>query len=193
MTWLVAGLGNPGDRHARTRHNIGAMVVDELAARAGERFRKARFIPADVAEIRADGERVLLVKSHTYMNESGPAYTSVAKKNRITPDHVAAVHDELDLPFGALRVKFGGSTAGHHGLDSLAAALRTPDFYRLRLGIGRPPGRQDPADFVLEPFGKREQADAAVLVGDAADAALSLVRDGVAATQDRFNRRGQKE
>lgn len=193
MTWLVAGLGNPGDRYARTRHNIGAMVVDELAARAGERFRKARFIPADVAEIRADGERVLLVKSLTYMNESGPAYASVAKKNRITPDHVAAVHDELDLPFGALRVKFGGSTAGHHGLDSLAAALRTPDFYRLRLGIGRPPGRQDPADFVLEPFGRREQADAAVLVGDAADAALSLVRDGVAATQDRFNRPGPKE
>jgi len=193
MTWLVAGLGNPGDRHARTRHNIGAMVVDELAARAGERFRKARFIPADVAEIRADGERVLLVKSHTYMNESGPAYASVAKKNRITPDHVVAVHDELDLPFGALRVKFGGSTAGHHGLNSLAAALRTPGFHRLRLGIGRPPGRQDPADFVLEPFGKREQADAAVLVGDAADAVLSLVRDGLAATQDRFNRPGPKE
>lgn len=193
MTWLVAGLGNPGDRHARTRHNVGAMVADELAGRAGERPRKARFIPADVAEIRADGERVLLVKSHTYMNESGPAYASVARKNRIAPDHVVAVHDDLDLAFGALRVRFGGSTAGHHGLDSLVAALRTPDFYRLRLGIGRPPGRHDPVDFVLEPFRKRQEADVAVLVGDAAEAVLSLVRDGLAATQDRFNRPGPKE
>jgi len=192
MTWLVAGLGNPGERYAGTRHNVGAMVVEELAERAGERFRKARFVPADVAEIKADGERVLLVKSRTFMNESGPAYASVAKKNDVPPDHVIAAHDELDLAFGALRVKFGGSTAGHHGLDSLVAALRTPDFYRLRLGIGRPPGRQDPLDFVLRPFSRKEAEVVAVLIDDAADAALSLVRHGLSPTQDRYNRSGPR-
>lgn len=192
MTWLVAGLGNPGERYAGTRHNVGAMVVEELAERAGERFRKARFVPADVAEIAAEGERVLLVRSRTFMNESGPAYASLAKKNDVPPDHVIAAHDELDLAFGALRVKVGGSTAGHHGLDSLVAALRTPDFYRLRLGIGRPPGRQDPLDFVLRPFSKKEAEVVAVLIDDAADAALSLVRHGLSPTQDRYNRSGPR-
>jgi PTH1 family peptidyl-tRNA hydrolase len=193
MTWLVAGLGNPGERYAGTRHNVGAMVVDELADRAGERFRKARFVPADVAEITADGERVLLVKSRTFMNESGPAYASVAKKHGIRPDHVIAAHDDLDLAFGALRVKFGGSTAGHHGLDSLVAGLRTPDFHRLRLGIGRPPGRQDQLDFVLRPFSKKEQEEVVVvLVDQAADATLSLARHGLSPTQDRFNRSGPR-
>jgi PTH1 family peptidyl-tRNA hydrolase len=192
MTWLVAGLGNPGERYARTRHNVGAMVVEELAERAGERLRKARFVPADVAEIKADGERVLLVKSRTFMNESGPAYASVARKHEVRPDQVIAAHDDLDLAFGALRVKFGGSTAGHHGLDSLVAALRTPDFYRLRLGIGRPPGRQDPLDFVLRPFSKKEAEVVAVLIDDAADAALSLVRHGLSPTQDRYNRSGPR-
>src|SRR5205809_4792097 len=142
MTWLVAGLGNPGERYARTRHNVGAMVVDELADRAGERFRKARFVPADVAEITADGERMLVVKSRTFMNESGPAYASVAKKHDVAPDHVIAAHDDLDLAFGALRVKFRGSTAGHHGLISLVGADRTPEFYRLQPAIGLPAGRQ---------------------------------------------------
>jgi PTH1 family peptidyl-tRNA hydrolase len=192
MTWLVAGLGNPGERYAGTRHNVGAMVVDELANRAGERFRKARFVPADVAEITADGERILLVKSRTFMNESGPSYASVARKHDIQPDHVIAAHDDLDLAFGALRVKFGGSTAGHHGLDSMVAGLRTPDFHRLRLGIGRPPGRQDPLDFVLRPFSKKEQEEVVVLVDQAAEATLSLARHGLSPTQDRFNRSGPR-
>jgi PTH1 family peptidyl-tRNA hydrolase len=192
MTWLVAGLGNPGERYAGTRHNVGAMVVDELANRAGERFRKARFVPADVAEITADGERMLLVKSRTFMNESGPSYASVARKHDIQPDHVIAAHDDLDLAFGALRVKFGGSTAGHHGLDSLVAGLRTPDFHRLRLGIGRPSGRQDPLDFVLRPFSKKEQEVMVDLVDQAADATLSLARHGLSPTQDRFNRSGPR-
>jgi PTH1 family peptidyl-tRNA hydrolase len=192
MTWLVAGLGNPGERYAGTRHNVGAMVVDELANRAGERFRKARFVPADVAEITADGERMLLVKSRTFMNESGPLYASVARKHDIQPDHVIAAHDDLDLAFGALRVKFGGSTAGHHGLDSMVAGLRTPDFHRLRLGIGRPPGRQDPLDFVLRPFSKKEQEEVVVLVDQAAEATLSLARHGLSPTQDRFNRSGPR-
>ncbi|HZP90574.1 MAG TPA: aminoacyl-tRNA hydrolase [Actinomycetota bacterium] len=192
MTWLVAGLGNPGDRYARTRHNLGAMVAEELARRSGERLRKARFVPADVAEIAADGERVLLARAHGWMNDSGPAYASIAAKRRIAPDHVIAVHDELDLPFCALRIKFGGSTAGHHGVDSLVGALRTPEFYRVRLGIGRPPGRQDPVDFVLEPFAAREEADVALLVDDAADAVVTLVREGLRAAQDRYNRSGPR-
>ena len=192
MTWLVAGLGNPGERYARTRHNLGAMVADELAREEGERFRKVRFIPVDVAEIKVDGERVLLAKSHRWMNESGPSYAGLAKKHGVEPDHVIALHDELDLAFGALRVKFGGSTAGHNGLRSLQTALRTAEFLRVRLGIGRPPGRQDPADFVLDPFGKREGADAAILVDDGALAVRSLVRDGLVATQDRFNRAGPR-
>jgi peptidyl-tRNA hydrolase, PTH1 family len=192
MTWLVAGLGNPGDRYANTRHNLGRKVVEELASRAGERFRKARFVPADVAEIRQAAERVLLAESHLYYNESGPVYASLARKHHVVADHVVAVHDDLDLAFGALRVKVGGSTAGNHGLDSMVAGFRTPDFFRVRMGIGRPPGRQDPVDFVLEPFGKRLEADAAAFVDDAADAVLSLVRDGLQAAQDGFNRPGPR-
>src|SRR2546428_5855184 len=192
MTWLVAGLGNPGERYARTRHNLGAMVADELAREEGERFRKVRFIPVDVAEIKVDGERVLLAKPHRWMHEPGPSYAGLAKKHGVEPDHAIALHDELDLAFGALRVKFGGSTAGHNGLRSLQTALRTAEFLRVRLGIGRPPGRQDPADFVLDPFGKREGADAAILVDDGALAVRSLVRDGLVATQDRFNRAGPR-
>jgi len=193
MTWLVAGLGNPGERYAKTRHNVGVMVVEELARRSGERLRKVRFVPADLAETKADGERVLLARSHGWMNESGPAYASLAKKHGVAADHVIAIHDDLDLAFAALRVKLGGSTAGHHGLDSMVGALRTPEFYRIRMGIGRPPGRQDPVDFVLEPFAKREDADVAILVDDAADAVLTLVRDGLRAAQDRFNRSGPRE
>jgi PTH1 family peptidyl-tRNA hydrolase len=192
MTWLVAGLGNPGDRFARTRHNLGRMVVDELARREGERFRKARFIPADVAEVTRGSERLLLAKSQGYMNESGPSYASLAKKRGVPPDHVIAVHDDLDLGFAALRVKLGGSTAGHNGLNSLVEALRTPEFHRVRLGVGRPPGRQDPIDFVLEGFAKREEADVAMLVDDGADAVLSLIDEGLGPTQDRFNRAGPR-
>ena len=192
MTWLVAGLGNPGSRYAKSRHNLGYRVVDELAARANERFKKARFVPADVCEIRESGERVLLGRAHAFMNENGPAFASLARKHHVEPDHVIAVHDEIDLPFGALRVKFGGSTAGHNGVKSLAAALRSQDFYRVRLGVGRPTGRRDPIDWVLEDFAKREAADVSILVDDGADAVLSLVRDGLSETQGRFNRSGPR-
>lgn len=193
MTWLVAGLGNPGDRYARTRHNLGYRVVDELARRSGERFRKVRWVPVDAAEMAEAGERVVLGKAHAFMNENGPAFASLARKQRVESDHVIAVHDEIDLPFGALRVKFGGSTAGHNGLRSLGGSLRTPDFYRVRLGVGRPPGRMDPADWVLKDFAKADEPDVELLVDDGADAVLSLVRDGLQATQDRFNRAGPRE
>jgi PTH1 family peptidyl-tRNA hydrolase len=191
--WLVAGLGNPGDRYATTRHNSGAMVVDAMASAAGERFRKARFVPVETAELTIEGRKVWLAKSFRFMNESGPSYASIAKKHDVPPDHVIAVHDEIDLPFGALKVKIGGSTAGHNGLKSLQQALRTPDFVRVRVGVGRPPGRQDPADFVLQPFAKREEADVAILIDAAADAVVSLIVDGLAATQDKHNRSGSRD
>ncbi len=188
MAWLVAGLGNPGERYQATRHNLGAMVARELAARAGERFRKVRFVPVDAAEISLGEERVLLALAHRFMNESGPAYASLARKRDVPAGRVIAVHDDLDLAFGALRIKLGGSTAGHRGLDSLAGALRTAEFFRVRVGIGRPPGRQDPADFVLDPFPKAERDEVPSLVDLAADAVASLVADGLERTQDRFNR-----
>ena len=168
-------------------------MVDELASREGERFRKARFVPADVCEIREGNERIVLAKSRAFMNESGPAIASLARKHDVEPDHVIAVHDEIDLPFGALRVKFGGSTAGHNGLRSLQQALRTPDFFRVRLGVGRPTGRKSAADWVLDAFAKREESDVAVLVDDGADAVRSLVADGLLPTQDRYNRSAPRE
>jgi PTH1 family peptidyl-tRNA hydrolase len=192
MTWLVAGLGNPGPSYARNRHNLGYMVVDELRSRAGGRFKKARFVPADVCEFSEADQRLVLAKAHAYMNENGPAFASLARKHHVDPDHVIAVHDEIDLPFGALRVKFGGGVAGHNGLRSLAAALRTPDFFRVRLGVGRPRGRKEAADWVLEDFAKREEPDVAMLVDDGADATLSIVRDGLHAAQDRYNRAGPR-
>ncbi len=188
MPWLVAGLGNPGREYANTRHNVGTMVASELVRTAGERFKKVRFLPAEQAELHEGGERVLVVVSTLYMNESGPSYAGVAKKHGVDPAHVIAVHDELEVPAGELRVKFGGGSAGHNGLKSLTQALRTPDYHRVRIGIGRPPGRQDPADFVLAPIGKRDEADIALMVDRAADAVRSLIADGLGPTQDRYNR-----
>ncbi|MEO8292582.1 MAG: aminoacyl-tRNA hydrolase [Actinomycetota bacterium] len=192
MNWLVAGLGNPGDRYGRTRHNVGAMVAEELARATGDRFRKARFLPIDVAETHVGDHRVLVAKSQRFMNEAGPSYASLARKNDVDVARVIAVHDDLDLAAGALRVKSGGSTAGHNGLRSLQQALRSPDFLRVRIGIGRPPGRQDPADFVVEPLPKRQEAEVARLVDDAADAVRTLIVEGLERTQDRFNRPGPR-
>ncbi|SRR5213593_4872475 len=188
MAWLVAGLGNPGDRFAKTRHNLGRMVAEELARSEGLRLKKVRFLPAEMAELREGNERVLLVTSTRYMNESGTSYAGIAKKHDLPPERIVAVHDELEIAPGELRVKLGGGSAGHNGLKSLTQALRTPEYHRVRVGIGRPPGRQDPADFVLEPIGKKDEADVALWVDRAADAVRSLIRDGLAATQDRFNR-----
>jgi PTH1 family peptidyl-tRNA hydrolase len=188
MAWLVAGLGNPGDRYAKTRHNLGQMVAEELARAEGVRLKKVRFLPAHVAELRIDDERVLLVTSTRYMNESGTSYAGVARKQDVPPERIVAVHDELEIPPGELRVKLGGGSGGHNGLKSLTQALRTPEYHRVRVGIGRPPGRQDPADFVLVPIGKKDEAEVARWVDRAAEAVRSLISAGLAATQDRFNR-----
>ena len=190
MTWVVLGLGNPGDRYVATRHNIGAMVVDLLAGDMGERFKKSRFHPVDVAEVHLAGQRVLLAKSRAFMNESGPSYASLVTKAKAQPEQVIVVHDEIDLPLGALRVKCGGGTAGHNGLKSLQQSLHTPEFLRVRLGIGRPPGRQEVADYVLESFGARERPEVGVLVAEGAEAVRTLIGEGLVAAQDRFNRAG---
>jgi PTH1 family peptidyl-tRNA hydrolase len=188
MAWLVAGLGNPDDRYARTRHNLGRMVVEELAREEGERFRKVRFLPVQSAEIRVADERVILARSTRYMNESGQSYASLAKKQGIELGHLVAVHDELDIPAGTIRIKRGGGTSGHNGLRSLDQALRSSDYLRIRVGIGRPPGRQDPSDFVLRPVGTRDETELALLVSHAADATRAVISEGLERTQDRFNR-----
>lgn len=186
--WLVVGLGNPGERYADTRHNIGARVVERLADRLGARLRKVRFNPIEAADARVDGSPLVLARPLTFMNVSGPVVASLARRRGIDHEHVVACHDEIDLAFGSLKIKRGGSTAGHHGLDSLAQGLRSSDFHRVRLGVGRPPGRKDPADYVLEPFAKAEREAVEVLIEEAADAVLTLVRDGLSMAQDRHNR-----
>lgn len=188
MTWVVAGLGNPGDRYAATRHNLGRMVVHELAARAGARLRKVRFMPVEAVDVAIGDECVWLGAATHYMNESGPAYAGLARKHHVDPSRVIAVHDEIEIPPGELRIKLGGGSAGHNGLKSLTSALRSPDYLRVRVGVGRPPGRQDPADFVLQRIQARDEADIAVWVDRAADAVSCLVTEGVAVAQDRFNK-----
>jgi PTH1 family peptidyl-tRNA hydrolase len=191
--WLVAGLGNPGERYARTRHNAGAMVVERLCARLGARLRKVRLVSVFAAEARYQGLPLFLVTPATFMNECGPPIASFGRKRGVPVDRIIACHDDIDLAFGALRIKRGGSTAGHHGLDSMVRAFHSADFHRVRLGVGRPPGRWENVDFLLEPFAKQEVDDVAVLVEDAADAVLSLVTDGLSVTQSRYTRGGVRE
>jgi peptidyl-tRNA hydrolase, PTH1 family len=188
--WLVAGLGNPGERYARTRHNAGAMVVERLADRFGVRLRKVRFLSLFAAEATHEGTPLLLVRPATFMNESGPPIASFARKRRVPVEQVIACHDEIDLAFGALRIKKGGSTAGHHGLDSMVAAFQGSNFYRIRIGVGKPAQRERHVGHVLNSFSKKEREEIEVLIEDAADAVLSLVTDGLEAAQARFNRRG---
>ena len=188
MAWLVAGLGNPGALYTNTRHNAGRLVVDELARAHDVRLRKVRFLPSEAAEFQLDGERVWLVGSTSFMNESGPAFAGFARKHGIEPEEVIAVHDELEIPPGELMLKFGGDTAGHNGLKSLGQALGTQEFLRVRVGIGRPPGRQDPADFVTQPLNRGQRKDLSVTVARAADAVEMLITEGLEAAQQRFNR-----
>ena len=186
---LVVGLGNPGPEYERTRHNIGFRVAEELARRLGATFKRSRH-HALVADARDGDAKLLLAKPQTFMNESGRAVAALARYYRVAPERIVVVHDELDLPFGIVRVKLGGGTAGHNGVGDVASAIG-PGFARVRIGIGRPPGRKDPVDFVLEPFAKREEQDVPALVDLGADAVLAIVRDGVGVAQTEFNRRGE--
>jgi PTH1 family peptidyl-tRNA hydrolase len=189
---LVVGLGNPGPTYASHRHNVGYLVVDELARRLDTRFSVSRGMRAEVAEGRLgplgpDAARIALVKPRTFMNESGGPVAKLLAYYKLTPDRVIAVHDELDINPGQLRVKYGGGDNGHNGLKSLRKSLGTGDFYRVRLGIGRPPGRQAPADFVLTSFPAAQRVELALDVGRAADAVESLVQHGLERTQSAFN------
>jgi PTH1 family peptidyl-tRNA hydrolase len=184
---LVVGLGNPGREYATTRHNVGFMVTDELARRHGGSWRSK--FAGEVADVRLDGARVALLKPQTYMNESGRSAAAAAKFYKVNPEDLLAVHDEVDLEVGRMQARLGGGLAGHNGLRSMASALQSPEFLRLRIGVGRPE-RGDPrpvSDWVLSPF--EPDADVGGLVGRAADAVEVLVREGLEEAQQRFNER----
>lgn len=188
--WLVVGLGNPGPDYAGTRHNVGQMVLDVLAARAGSGFKAHRRGRAEVVEGRLSGPgspRAVLAKPRSYMNESGGPVASLRDSFTVPTERCVLVHDELDIPFGAIRLKLGGGDNGHNGLRSVRRSLGTGDFLRVRVGIGRPPGRQDPADFVLKPFSATERKELDLVLERAADAVEALLVDGLARAQDTYN------
>jgi PTH1 family peptidyl-tRNA hydrolase len=185
--WIVLGLGNPDDEYGNTRHNAGAMVVTRLAERAGTRLKRSSRNRAQVAEIRDGGARVVLARPSSYVNESGGPASLLARWYKTPVERIIVVHDEIDLAFGKLQVRRDGGTAGHNGLKDVAKALGSPDFLRVRIGVGRPPGRKDPADYVLEPIGKRDAEDFSVLIERAADATMDLVHLALERAQDRHN------
>ncbi len=199
--WLVVGLGNPGPQYAGNRHNVGQMVLDELARRAGASFGSkggvlSRRPQAATAEVRigtgpggVPGPRAVLAKPATFMNTSGGPVAALARYYDVPPERVVLVHDELDIPFGDVRLKLGGGEGGHNGLRDTSKALGTKDYLRVRVGIGRPPGRMDAADFVLRDFAKAELKDLPFLLDDAADAVELLVTEGLERAQLRFHTR----
>ncbi|ACZ91247.1 MULTISPECIES: aminoacyl-tRNA hydrolase [Streptosporangium] len=184
--WLVVGLGNPGPEYAGNRHNAGFMVLDELAARAGGRFKVHRS-RAEVLEGRLAGAPAVLAKPLSFMNLSGGPVKALADFYKVDPARVIAVHDELDIPYGALRAKLGGGDNGHNGLKSITKSLATKDYLRVRFGIGRPPGRMDAAAYVLRDFATAERKDLPFLVDRAADMVESLITSGLEPTQNTFH------
>jgi len=190
--WLVVGLGNPGPSYAGHRHNVGYLVADELARRLGSSWRAHKSGRADVVEGRlgvpgTPGPRLVLARPRCYMNETGGPVKALATFYKVPPERIIAIHDELDIGFGTLRTKLGGGDNGHNGLRSMRSSLGTGDFYRVRCGIGRPPGRQDVADFVLSDYSSVERKELPFQVDHAADAVETLVTEGLERTQQRFN------
>lgn len=186
-TWLVVGLGNPGPEYERTRHNVGAMAVETLAQRWGGRLKSDRYTRCDVFDSRWEGHRVVLARGRSYMNESGGAVKALAQHFHVPLELTIIAHDELDIPFATVRVKDGGGDGGHNGLRSVRSALGSGNTVRVRIGIGRPPGRQDPADYVLKPFSGPEREELPALLDRADDAIEAIIRDGVTTAQNRFN------
>jgi PTH1 family peptidyl-tRNA hydrolase len=184
--WLVIGLGNPGPSYAATRHNAGFLVVDLLAQRMGGRF-KAHRGGVDVVEGRIGGTRVVLGKPKSFMNLSGGPTAALRDFFKVPIERIAVVHDELDLPYGTLRLKRGGGDNGHNGLRSITKSIGTREYLRVRFGIGRPPGRQDPADFVLKPFSSVENKELPFHVDRVADAVEALVTESLEAAQNRYH------
>jgi PTH1 family peptidyl-tRNA hydrolase len=187
---LVVGLGNPGDEYARSRHNVGAEVVERLVARHGGRLRRGKE-RSRVDEVRIDGRRVALSIPLTYMNDSGMAVAPLVRRYGVDPEQLVVVHDELDLPVAALQVKSGGGLAGHNGLRSIVSHLHADGFQRVRIGVGKPVTKERGADHVLRGFSKRERADIDVTLEAAADAVETIVIEGVAAAMNRFNARAR--
>jgi len=190
MTWLVAGLGNPGDQYAATRHNVGQMVIDQLVKRHSIKLasHKSRtHIAAYKLGVGIDAHQIILAKSHSYMNETGGPIKALANFYSIEPENIIALHDELDIGFAAIRTKLGGGDNGHNGLKSMTSAFDTPDYYRVRLGIGRPMGQQDPADFVLKQFSKEEKKELDEFIERGADVVEFLIEHGLELTQGKFN------
>lgn len=186
--WLVVGLGNPGPKYATTRHNVGYLVSDVLLGRAGARLTSHKAGRIETADVRLGDAKVTLARPRTYMNEVGAAVGPLASFYKLVPGQLVVVHDELDLDFGQLRIKRGGGNGGHNGLRSIQASLGSAEFYRVRVGIGRPPGRQDAASFVLAPFSSVQRKELQIHVEEAADAVESLIENGLTTTQNAFNR-----
>lgn len=184
--WLIVGLGNPGPGYAGNRHNVGAMVLDVLAGRVGGRF-KAHKGRADLVEGHLCGSRTLLAKPKSYMNLSGGPVAGMRDFFRVPVDRIVVVHDELDIPYGVLRLKAGGGDNGHNGLKSITSALGSKDYLRVRVGIGRPPGRQDPAEYVLKDFAAAEKKELGFHVDRAADAVEALLTGLLEAAQNTFH------
>lgn len=187
-TWLVVGLGNPGPRYELTRHNVGQLVLDELAGRRGETFR-AHKANARVAEtwLRPGAAKLILAKPNSFMNVSGGVVAGLARFYGVEPARVVIVHDELDIPFDSIKLKAGGGHGGHNGVRDIAKALDSSEFARVRVGIGRPTGRQDPADWLLDPFGAAERKNLPILLEDAADAVEQLIDEGLLAAQQKHH------
>lgn len=187
-TWLVVGLGNPGAQYAGNRHNVGQMVADELASRIGATF-KSHKTPSRVAEgfLGPGRPKLVLAKPNSYMNASGGPVSALLKFYSLPIDRLIVVHDELDIPFDTVRLKRGGGHGGHNGLRDIQKAAGSPEFTRVRVGIGRPPGRMDAADYVLRDFAGAEREALPNLLADAADAVESIVTDGLVAAQQRFH------
>jgi PTH1 family peptidyl-tRNA hydrolase len=186
--WLVIGLGNPGLEYVGNRHNAGRMVVEKLADRMGVKFKKHR-ARADIAEGTLSGVPVTLGIPRSYMNVSGGPVAALRDFYKIPPNRIIVVHDELDVPFGEIRLKLGGGAGGHNGLRSVSAALGSPDYFRVRFGIGRPPGRMDPAVFVLRDFGSADRKELPLLIERCADAVEALITDGLGPAQNAFHAR----
>jgi PTH1 family peptidyl-tRNA hydrolase len=184
---LVVGLGNPGPQYAKTRHNVGFMVADLLAGRMGAAFKVHKKSGAEIVTGRLGHKPVVLAKPRTYMNESGRQVGPLAKFYSVSPADVIVIHDDLDIDFGQVRLKLGGGEGGHNGLRSVVNALGTKDFQRVRIGIGRPPGRKDPAAFVLENFSAAERPEVPTLCEMAADACELLIESGLEPAQNQVH------
>jgi PTH1 family peptidyl-tRNA hydrolase len=188
-TALIVGLGNPGPQYETTRHNAGFMVADVLAARIGAKFSSHKKSNSDIVQARLADRSVIVAKPRTFMNLSGQPVAALARFFSVEPANVVVVHDELDIDFGSVRLKLGGGEGGHNGLRSISQHLSTKDYLRVRVGVGRPPGRMDAAAYVLKPFSAAERKDLGVICEEAADAAELVLRVGLEAAQNQVHPR----